>query len=99
MRAQQHSSHSRITSDTAPLLTPNNIAARLQISAEQVRSLIRTGRLRAVNVGSGKKRPLYRVSEKALDEFLKTGSQAVTSRTNKPTNRLPHVPDFFPGFK
>ena len=91
--------HPRSTSDVTALLTPNDIAARLQISAEQVRSLIRSGRLRAVNVGSGKKRPLYRVSEKALDEFIKAGSQTTTPRNNKTVRRLAHGPDFFPDIR
>ena len=48
------------------LLTPDEAALRLRVSAEQVRALIRRGKLSAVNVGGGSKRPLYRITEQAL---------------------------------
>lgn len=39
------------------------------LEPEQVRTFIRRGQLDAVNVSTGK-RPTYRVSPEALDEFL-----------------------------
>lgn len=79
-----------------PLLTPEEAADYLKVSAEQVRSLIRRGLLSATNVGTGTKRPLYRINREALDDFLAdrtkdSGSSAV--RRFKPR---PPVPDFFP---
>ncbi len=78
------------------LLTPADVAARLHVTAEQVRSLIRTGQLIAVNVGAGRKRPCYRVTPSALDGFLagrQTQKPAPAARRPRP---LPLVPDCFP---
>lgn len=78
------------------LLTPDEVAQRLRVTAEQVRSLIRTGQLIAVNVGAGRKRPCYRVTPAALHEFLggrRTEKPAPATRRSKP---LPPVADFFP---
>ena len=86
----------RAISDLTPLLTPGDVAIRLNVTAEQVRSLIRSGRLRAVNVGTGKKRPLYRLSDKAVDEFIKNGSTNKERKGYRAIRRLPRIPDFFP---
>ena len=86
-------------SNVTPLLTPSDVAAQLKVTAEQVRSLIRSGRLLAINVGSGKKRPLYRVSKEALDEFIKAGSQTTTSRNKRTARQVARVPDFFPDLR
>jgi excisionase family DNA binding protein len=86
----------RAISDVTPLLTPNDVAIRLNVTAEQVRSLIRSGRLQAVNVGTGKKRPLYRLSAIAVDEFIKNGSSNKEHNGHRAIRRLPRIPDFFP---
>lgn len=41
-------------------LTPDEAAERLQVSAEHIRALIRSGRLQAINVAIGKKRSTLR---------------------------------------
>jgi excisionase family DNA binding protein len=81
------------------LLTPDEAAALLKVTAEQIRSLIRQGQLSAVNVGSGKKRPLYRITQQALQDFLSRRWQpgrAVRSRRAKPH---PPVRDHFPNLR
>ncbi len=52
-------------------LTPPEIAKLLRVSPDTVLGWIRRAELRAVNVGSGMKRPRYRVSRASLDEFLR----------------------------
>jgi excisionase family DNA binding protein len=51
------------------MLTPEQIAERLNVKRAFVYDLIRTGELDAVNVGGG--RPIYRVHESVFDEWLK----------------------------
>ena len=81
------------------LLTAEETAERLRITAEQVRSLIRKGQLAAINVGSGLKRPLYRIREKALDDFLERRWQSGTIAPKRKFKRPPPVQDFFPDLK
>ena len=81
------------------LLTPEETAERLRVTAEQVRCLIRKGQLAAINVGSGKKRPLYRITEQALHDFLDRRWQSVPAIRKKQFKRPPPVQDFFPGLK
>ena len=81
------------------LLTPSEVAARLRVTAEQVRCLIRTGQLAAVNVGAGAKRPWYRITPDAVNDFLtRRGQLAPQARPSSP-RRLPPVPDRFPSLK
>jgi len=56
---------------------PVTVFSELVVDAvtEQVRNLIRHGRISAVNVGTGKKRPLYRIKQQALDDFLNDSCQ------------------------
>ena len=81
------------------LLTPEETAERLRVTAEQVRCLIRKDQLAAINVGSGKKRPLYRITEHALHDFLDRRWQPGPAIRKKPFKRHPPVKDFFPGLK
>jgi excisionase family DNA binding protein len=53
-----------------PYLTPPEIAKLLRFSQEKVLGWIRRGVLWALDVGNGR-RPRYRVSRTALDDFLK----------------------------
>jgi excisionase family DNA binding protein len=77
------------------LFTPGEVAQQLRVTAEQVRSLIRAGKLVAINVGTGPKRPLYRITPEALEEFLARRAQQVEPVLSM-NRRLPAVPDFFP---
>ena len=81
------------------LLTPEETAERLRVTAEQVRCLIRKGQLAAINVGSGKKRPLYRITEHALHDFLDRRWQPGSAMRKKQFKRPPPVQDFFPDLK
>jgi excisionase family DNA binding protein len=81
------------------LLTPAEVAEKLRVTPEQIRSLIRKGRISATNVGTGSKRPLYRISQKAFDDFLIHGRQPIQPMQKKKFTRLPPAPDFFPDLK
>ena len=85
--------------DNHELLTPEETAERLRVSAEQVRCLIRKGQLAAINVGSGKKRPLYRITEHALHDFLDRRWRPGQAICKKQFKKNPPVQDFFPGLK
>jgi excisionase family DNA binding protein len=61
--------------------TPPQIAETLGVNAKRVRDWIRDGLLVAVNVGDGKTRPRWRVSEAALDAFLAARSNSSPSTT------------------
>ena len=81
------------------LLTPGEVAEYLQVSPEQVRTLIRKGQIAACNVGAGSKRPLYRITIQALDDFLdhrwRPGSTVLKNKFKRPAP----APDFFPHLK
>ena len=81
------------------LLTPDEAAKKLRVTSEQVRCLIRTGQLAAINVGSGRKRPLYRITELALHDFLDKRWQPGPAIRGKQFKRPPPVQDFFPDLK
>jgi excisionase family DNA binding protein len=78
------------------LLTPEETAERLKVSAEHVRALIRSGRLSAVNIGTGLKRPLYRIPASALGDFLSSSHQPAHTTRLPRFKRLPPVEDHFP---
>ena len=80
------------------LLTPDEVAKRLKVTAEQVRTLIRKGHLAAINVGTGPKRPFYRITPQALQEFLSCRWQP-GSALRRRIKRRPPVPDHFPNLR
>ncbi len=79
------------------MLTPPQIAKRLNVSPDKVRSWIAKGELNATNVATGKTgRPRYRVSETDLADFQKKRQPSKPSP--KPPRRQkkePHVIEFF----
>ena len=81
------------------LLTPSQAADYLAVTPEQVRNLIRRGRLSATNVGTGTKRPLYRIRQQALEDFLSRRWQSDSTTPKKKFKRLAPAPDFFPHLK
>jgi hypothetical protein len=87
---------SRPIPDTDSLLTPEDVAGRLKVTAEQVRSLIRRNQLAAINVGAGKKRPLYRITPQALNDFFSRRYQPGPAIRSARIMRLPPVEDHFP---
>lgn len=62
------------------LLDIAEVAARLDVSTVHVRSLIRAGRLRAVEVGLGQRFPRYKVQADALEEFIRKGETGQLDR-------------------
>jgi len=80
-------------------LTPEEVATTLQVTTEQVRRLIRQGRLHAINIGTGKKRPLYRISTQALAAFLAGAAGSSQPLRQNGLRQRGHVPDFFPGLR
>lgn len=79
------------------LLTPEEAAERLKVSAEHVRALIRSGQLAAANIAIGTKRPLYRIRADVVAEFLnKRTEDRLGTNTPPRFRRLPPVEDHFP---
>jgi excisionase family DNA binding protein len=60
---------------TEAFYTPPEVAARLRCKPDRVRAWILKGELEASNIGDGS-RPRFRVSQSALDAFLKSRSGA-----------------------
>lgn len=60
------------------MLTPYDIAERLQVSYDTVLSLIKQGDIAHVKVGRQ-----YRVSEKALNDFINGATTATVKSSNK----------------
>lgn len=89
----------KVTGKDVRLLTPGEVAKYLYVSSEQVRTLIRKGQMAANNVGAGTKRPLYRITQQALDDFLDHRWRPGPAIRKKKFKRLAPVLDFFPGLK
>ena len=87
-----------ITADE-PLLTPDEAAKRLRVTAEQVRNLIKKGQLGAINVGTGPKKPRYRITLTALQEFLNRRWQLGTATQTRRTKQRQFVRDHFPDLR
>ena len=81
------------------LLTPHQAAAYLNVTSEQVRRLIRKGQLQAANVGTGKKRPLYRITHQALDDIMNRSRHPCPSPNRRKFRQHSPAPDFFPVLK
>ena len=90
---------SSLLGQSQTILTPNEVAILLRVTSEQVRNLIRQHRLPAINVGTGKKRPLYRIKRQAFDDFLNNSSPRNQAGPKKKFRRLPPGPDFFPDLR
>ncbi len=88
-----------VHSSVDALLTPEDAAKRLKVTAEQIRSLIRKRQLPAINVGTGKKRPLYRITAAALEEFLSSRCQFASQGSTRRLRRPPPVRDHFPNLR
>ena len=75
--------------DAKPYLTPSEIAKELRVSQHKVLDWIHRAELRAVNVSNGT-RPQYRVSQEALDTFLKSREvQPPLPRRMRPRQQMP----------
>ena len=89
----------KMTGKNGRLLTSGEAAEYLHVSAEQIRTLIRKGQIAASNVGAGSKRPLYRITQQALDDFLGRRWRPNHTMHMKKFKRLAPAPDFFPHLK
>lgn len=94
-----NSYNSHAVSAEEKLLTPTQAADFLSVTPEQVRKLIRKRDLPAVNVGTGTRRPLYRIQRQALEDFLNSRWQSSAKVPKKKFKRLAPGPDFFPHLK
>lgn len=61
------------------LLTPEAAAERLDVAPTTVRDWLRKGILKGSKVGGGK---LWRISEEAIDEFIKAGQDSAGQEEN-----------------
>ncbi len=89
----------KLPTSSDQMLTVKEVSTRLKVSSEQVRTLIRQGQISAVNVGAGKKRPLYRITHEALGDFMKPGQKTDPQIHIKKSRPLPPAPDLFPHLK
>ena len=62
------------------LLRIREAAARLACSRDNVKGLIRQGRMRVVNIGLSPARPQYRVPVAAVSEFISTAPPVATEK-------------------
>lgn len=62
------------------MLDVTTVAARLDVSAQQVRGLIEEGRLFGIDVGLGKQYRRFKVPEEALEAFIKAQGNGVIGR-------------------
>jgi excisionase family DNA binding protein len=73
----------------AVLLTLDEAAQHLNVTADQVTAFVQDGELRYINVGRGKKRPRVRFTIEDLDEFIETRRRrdVACQSTKNPTHR------------
>lgn len=60
-------------------LTTGAVARRIGGTSQHVRQLIKSGRLRAIDIANGAARPRFRISRADLDEFLTVAAVAPNS--------------------
>lgn len=56
----------------SPYLKVREVAAMLNVTPKHVYNLIEVGKLEAVNIGSSRDRPCYRIKRESLEAFRKT---------------------------
>jgi excisionase family DNA binding protein len=71
--------------------TPPQVAKLLKVRREKVVGWIKTGKLRAIDVGG--ERSLYRIPQAALDDFER--ATQVTPPKSVPRRQPSQVPDYF----
>ena len=78
------------------LLTPEEAAQLLKVTAEQVRMLIRKRQIAAINVGCGPRRPLYRITRQAMRDFVSQRFQPGPAVQPGQFSWRPPISDHFP---
>ncbi|GGV45961.1 helix-turn-helix domain-containing protein [Streptomyces spectabilis] len=53
-------------------LTTGEVAARIGSTPQHVRRLIESGHLAAINIARGALRPRFRISQSAIDDYLRS---------------------------
>jgi excisionase family DNA binding protein len=83
---------------TATYFTPPEVARVLRVDVMKVLAWINRGELAAVNVASpGATRPRWRISEPALQDFLRARTATPPPPVQRrPRRRRSHVIEFFP---
>jgi excisionase family DNA binding protein len=77
------------------LMTIEEVAERLQVSAMQIRILIDSNQLAAINVGNGKQKPRWRISREAVAEFEQRRSTSAEPLASPVSRRAPKsVPNY-----
>lgn len=82
--------------DSERWMTPPEVGRLLRVAPETVVGWIRSGELRGVNVGSGAKRPRFRVSAEALADFELRRTVRPPVKPVRRRKRLEHVKNYFP---
>ncbi len=77
------------------LLTTAEAAKQLKLSTDAVCGLIARGRLRAINVGLGQRKPRWRISVEALELFLASRSTSPRPPAAKRKRSCENVIEFF----
>lgn len=77
------------------VLTPPQVAKQLGVDPATVISWIRSGQLKASNLGKGDQRPRYRVQPGDLDAFLKKRQPTLQSSRKPRSEKQADVIEFF----
>jgi excisionase family DNA binding protein len=77
-------------------LTIPEVAHRLRSSPRSVLALIQAGRLRAINVGTGAKRPRWIVDQDDLERF-ENGRANAPSPVERQQRRRSELPNYYAG--
>jgi excisionase family DNA binding protein len=78
-------------------LTYSQVAELLAVSVDTVEKLVKAGRLRAVNVGSGTIKGRYRIPQDSLEEFLiyREVQPATAPARRQRREKVPNVTEYF----
>lgn len=76
-------------------MTPPEVARILKVAPETVLTWIRSGELRGFNVGSGAKRPRFRVSPADLADFEARRTVQPPVKPVRRRKRLEHMKNYF----
>jgi excisionase family DNA binding protein len=80
------------------MFTPKTVAELLSTTVAHVRDLIRSKKLRAINIGMGRK-ARWRIPVDALEEFTSGRAPMATVPTRKRRTSNPEVIEFYPTTK
>ena len=79
-----------------PAFTPPAIAKRYAVGVGTVLGWIRSGELAAINVGSGPKRPRWRIMPEAIETFeRRRTAQPATPKPARRRKQLQNVVEYF----